>query len=137
MAAPVPIALVEAARDGGPAEIERLVEAIWPDAHRLARAISGERQCAEDDLLQYDLPGAWRRSDHVLTLVIANPKTLTTSRNIARGDYELSMGSGTTHGRSQWMIGGEEVIVMSSTITPAERTGIKNAMVARSRHPAR
>ncbi|MEO6912468.1 MAG: RNA polymerase sigma factor, partial [Candidatus Baltobacteraceae bacterium] len=47
-AKPVPTELVEAARDGSPAQIERLVEAIWPDAYRLARAILGERQGAED-----------------------------------------------------------------------------------------
>jgi len=48
MPTPVPRELVEAARDGGPAQIERLVEAIWPDAYRLARAILGEQQGAED-----------------------------------------------------------------------------------------
>jgi RNA polymerase sigma-70 factor (ECF subfamily) len=48
MAIPVPMELVEAARAGGPLQIEQLVEAVWPDAYRLARAILGERQGAED-----------------------------------------------------------------------------------------
>lgn len=40
--------LVEAARSGGRAQIDALVEAIWPDAYRLARAIVGDKQGAED-----------------------------------------------------------------------------------------
>ena len=48
MAFPVPTELVEAAKEGGSAQIERLLEAIWPEAYRLARAIVGERQGAED-----------------------------------------------------------------------------------------
>ncbi len=48
MPVPVPTELIESARDGGPAQIERLLEAIWPDAYRFAHAILGERQGAED-----------------------------------------------------------------------------------------
>ena len=44
----VPIELVEAARSGGPADVERLLAAVWPDAYRLARAILGEQRNAED-----------------------------------------------------------------------------------------
>jgi RNA polymerase sigma-70 factor, ECF subfamily len=40
--------LVEAAIQGGPPEVERLIEAVWPDAYRLAYAILAERQSAED-----------------------------------------------------------------------------------------
>jgi RNA polymerase sigma-70 factor, ECF subfamily len=40
--------LVEAAIRGGPPEVERLIEAVWPDAYRLAYAILAERQSAED-----------------------------------------------------------------------------------------
>ncbi|HTU70419.1 MAG TPA: RNA polymerase sigma factor [Candidatus Baltobacteraceae bacterium] len=40
--------LIEGAQRGGPVEIERLIEAIWPDAYRLAYAILGERTGAED-----------------------------------------------------------------------------------------
>ncbi|MFY9665702.1 MAG: RNA polymerase sigma factor [Candidatus Cybelea sp.] len=45
---PVPTELVAAARTGGTVEIERLLEAIWPDAYRLAYAVLRDRQCAED-----------------------------------------------------------------------------------------
>lgn len=48
MATPVPIELIQAARDGGPAPLERLLEVVWPDAYRLAYAILGEPQSAQD-----------------------------------------------------------------------------------------
>jgi len=48
MADPMPIELVEAARTGGRDEIELLLRGVWPDAYRLARAILGEDQSAED-----------------------------------------------------------------------------------------
>ena len=44
----VPIELIDAARSGGAAEIERLLEAAWPDAYRLARAILAHDQGADD-----------------------------------------------------------------------------------------
>jgi RNA polymerase sigma-70 factor, ECF subfamily len=43
-----PLELVEGAICGGPPEVERLIEAVWPDAYRLAYGILGERQSAED-----------------------------------------------------------------------------------------
>jgi len=48
MAKPVPTDVVEAARTGGRDEIELLLRTVWPDAYRLARAILGEDQSAED-----------------------------------------------------------------------------------------
>jgi RNA polymerase sigma-70 factor (ECF subfamily) len=48
MATPVPPELVDAARTGGRDEIELLLRAVWPDAYRLARAVLGEDQPAED-----------------------------------------------------------------------------------------
>ncbi len=48
MATPVPGELVDAARTGGRDEIEMLLRAVWPDAYRLARAIVGDDQPAED-----------------------------------------------------------------------------------------
>jgi RNA polymerase sigma-70 factor (ECF subfamily) len=40
--------IVDAARRGGHPEIERLVLAAWPNAYRLAYAVLGNRQSAED-----------------------------------------------------------------------------------------
>jgi RNA polymerase sigma-70 factor (ECF subfamily) len=48
MATPVPTELVDAARTGGRDEIELLLRTVWPDAYRLARAVLGEAQPAED-----------------------------------------------------------------------------------------
>lgn len=39
---------IDAARTGDAAHIERLLEAVWPDAYRLARAIVPQRHAAED-----------------------------------------------------------------------------------------
>jgi RNA polymerase sigma-70 factor (ECF subfamily) len=45
---PIPTELVEAARAGGSDELELLLRTVWPDAYRLARAIIGEDQPAQD-----------------------------------------------------------------------------------------
>jgi len=44
----LPVEQIEAARAGDPSDIDRLIETIWPDAYRLARAILGESHAAED-----------------------------------------------------------------------------------------
>jgi RNA polymerase sigma factor (sigma-70 family) len=44
----LPLELVEDARAGGQPEIDRLIEAIWPDTYRLARGILGDSHAAED-----------------------------------------------------------------------------------------
>jgi RNA polymerase sigma-70 factor (ECF subfamily) len=43
-----PREIVEAARAGDPADVERLLEAVWVDAYRLAVAILAQPQSAED-----------------------------------------------------------------------------------------
>jgi len=48
MAIPIPPNLVQAARTGAAADVEALLAAVWPDAYRLARAILGDEQRAED-----------------------------------------------------------------------------------------
>ena len=48
MATQIPLELVEAAINGTPDSLERLVEVIWPVAYRLSLAIVGEPQGAED-----------------------------------------------------------------------------------------
>ncbi len=40
--------IVEAARGGGTDDLDRLIEAVWPAAYRLAYAVLGEAQLAED-----------------------------------------------------------------------------------------
>lgn len=48
MAQPVSSALVEAARRGSPLDIDRLLEAVWPVAYRLAYSVVGDQQTAQD-----------------------------------------------------------------------------------------
>jgi RNA polymerase sigma-70 factor, ECF subfamily len=48
MAQPVPSELVEAARRGSALEIERLLQAVWPVAYRLAYSVLGDRETAQD-----------------------------------------------------------------------------------------
>lgn len=48
MAITPPAELIEAARTGDAQPIERLVETVWPDAYRLARAILGDPDGAKD-----------------------------------------------------------------------------------------
>jgi len=43
-----PTELIAAAQRGDPADIERLAEAVWPDAYRVSRAIIAQAQAAED-----------------------------------------------------------------------------------------
>ncbi len=100
-------------------------------------------------LLQYNLPGAWRRSNHILDIVLANPETLGSSPKRARGTYSLEIcgicskvnpqalrvGGVAAHEGLQWLIGHEGVIVLRSTLTPAELAHVKNAMIAQSERP--
>jgi RNA polymerase sigma factor (sigma-70 family) len=43
-----PLELIDAARTGGQSDIDRLIEAIWPDTYRLARGILDDSHIAED-----------------------------------------------------------------------------------------
>jgi len=56
MPTPVPTELVEAAQKGGSLEVERPLEAIWPDAYRLAYSVLGVRPAAEDAAQRLDVP---------------------------------------------------------------------------------
>lgn len=44
----IPEETIEAARTGGTAEVERLMEAAWPDAYRLALSVLGDAHLAQD-----------------------------------------------------------------------------------------
>lgn len=84
-------------------------------------------------MLTYGLPGAWRRSDHLLPVVLANPHSVGggSPKNTNRSLQLLIGRKGS--GAQQWTIGGEKVMVMSSTMTPAELARMKHAMLATSR----
>ena len=82
----------------------------------------------------YDLPGAQRRSNHLLFVFLANPKAVVPlDANAARDKYGLSVGQTKGNGAVQWTVGGEKVVVLKSTITSAELARFKAAMTAQAR----
>jgi hypothetical protein len=83
--------------------------------------------------IAYNLPGAWRRSNHLLFVILANPKSVVPeSAPAPHTKYSLQFGQTTGNGAVRWMVGEEEVIVLKSTITPAELAHFKAAMGART-----
>lgn len=89
-------------------------------------------------MLSYDLPGAGRRSNHLLTVVLANPAAYTAKPNDTRSkpvphsdDVMI-----TERVSEQWTVGGEVVLLLPpSTMTVAEIAHMKRAMNAHSRLP--
>jgi len=89
-------------------------------------------------VLTYDLPGAARRNNHLLGVVLASPASTTAVSNDARvkpmshRDYTLNLG----HAREHWSVGAQDVLVLPpSTMTFAEIARMKQAMHARTRTP--
>lgn len=81
----------------------------------------------------YDLPGASRRSNHLLFVTLANPKSVASDgAKPLRGEYSMEGGQTKGAGAARWMVGQEEVIVLKSTITPAELAHFKAAMMAQA-----
>jgi hypothetical protein len=82
--------------------------------------------------IAYNLPGAWRRDNHLLFVILANPKSVTAAGGPPpRTNYSLQYGRTTSAGAMRWMVGQEEVIVLKSTMTPSELAHFKAAMNAR------
>ena len=86
--------------------------------------------------ITYNLPGAWRRSNHLLFVILANPKSVAPDRaKPPQGKYTLQFGQTTGLGAMRWMVGQEEVIVLKSTITASELAHFKAAMIAAGHSP--
>lgn len=81
-------------------------------------------------LIQYNLPGTWRRSDHLLDVIVSNPSTLESPPHGAPYKYNLMFGGHAGRGSVHWRIGKEEVIVFDSTMTTLETAHFKRAMQA-------
>jgi hypothetical protein len=82
----------------------------------------------------YDLPGVQRRSNHLLFVFLANPKAVVPlDANPARDKHQLNVGQTKGNGAVQWTVGGEQVVVLKSTITPAELAHFKATMTAQAR----
>jgi hypothetical protein len=82
-------------------------------------------------LVSYDLPGAWRRSNHVLTVLLANKNVAAPPASAKRSKGEILMPG--QHQDIRGVIGNERLDLMSNTLTPAEIATIKRAMAAAAR----
>lgn len=84
--------------------------------------------------ITYNLPGASRRSNHLLFVILANPKSVAPA-DAPPPNAKLTMKFGQTKGlgAERWMVGQEEVIVLKSTITAAELAHFKATMTAQAR----
>lgn len=81
--------------------------------------------------IAYNLPGAWRRSNHLLFVILANPKSVAPQDAAPpKSKFTLQFGQKTGLGAVRWMVGQEEVIVLKSTITAAELAHFKAVMTA-------
>jgi hypothetical protein len=78
-------------------------------------------------LLDYNLPGAWRRSNHLLRIWLADPRTLTAPRS--RRAFVFKMGGLAATGSVRWNVGHELVIVMRSMATPTEIENFRRSMM--------
>ena len=90
-------------------------------------------------VFQYDLPGAWRRSDHLMWIVLSDLQAANASHDARPSDDRWTVLFGAEKHRplvrvqpQRWIAGGEVVILPPSTITPQELTTIQRAMQARS-----
>jgi hypothetical protein len=83
-------------------------------------------------LLRYDLPGAWRRADHILGIVLSKQMLSIDSATPERGKYVLRFVGPTGRERDHWIVGNETVTILQSTLTPVELAHIKSAMIAQS-----
>jgi hypothetical protein len=83
--------------------------------------------------IAYNLPGAWRRSNHLLFVILANPKSIAPDdATPPKSRFTMQYGQTTGVGAVRWMVGQEEVIVLKSTITAAELAHFKAAMKAQA-----
>jgi hypothetical protein len=80
-------------------------------------------------IFDYNLPGAWRRDDHVLEIVLANPREVAAAppAHAPKHTYTVTMGPPAA---VRWRVGGEDVIVMKSRMTAAETEHLHHAMLA-------
>ncbi len=84
--------------------------------------------------IAYNLPGAWRRSNHLLFVILANPASVAPGNAApAHSKYTLEFGQKTGLGAVTWRVGHEDVVVLKSTITRAELAHFKAAMMAQAR----
>jgi hypothetical protein len=79
-------------------------------------------------LVDYNLPGSWRRSNHLLRIVLLDPRAL--AAPTSPHAFVFRIGGLAAKGSVRWNVGHELVIVMRSLATPAEINNIKRTMTA-------
>jgi hypothetical protein len=83
--------------------------------------------------ITYNLPGASRRSNHLLFVILANPKSVAPANATPpKAKFTMEFGQTKGLGAERWMVGQEEVIVLKSTITAAELAHFKAVMTAQA-----
>jgi hypothetical protein len=80
-------------------------------------------------MLSYDLPGAWRRSHHLLDVVLADPAIVGSAISDPYKQRLMVMRYKEPQRTVRWRVGGEEVIVDWNNLTPAELARMKQAML--------
>lgn len=80
--------------------------------------------------ISYDLPGAWRADNHILWIVLVNPKSAQTGSPNAEtpGANYVELAGEAGKGSTFWKVGGETVVFPKSTATAEEYARIKAAM---------
>jgi hypothetical protein len=84
-------------------------------------------------LISYDLPGAWRADNHMMWIVLANPKSMQNYSQSRAGSPALTsnyaeLAGEAGKGNTFWKVGGETVVFPKSTATAEEYARIKAAM---------
>lgn len=98
-----------------------------PVGARLKRVVTGGTSVIA---LQYDLPGAWRRNDHMLYIFLANPTAMRRVPPKSHPKSQLAIPKGSIYRVELWRIPGEDVTVVAqrSGITNVELAAMKSAM---------
>jgi hypothetical protein len=81
-------------------------------------------------VIRYDLPGAYRANNHLMWIILANPKSMSAPGALPRGTWGLQIGGKDPQISEVWQIPGEVVMVVSNTATSDEIGHIKAAMKA-------
>lgn len=95
-----------------------------PNGTRLTKMTLGD---ASVIALQYDLPGAYRRDNHLLVMFLMNPSAVSKHPQ-SGGKYEEQYAASTVR---VWTVGGEAVVLVAEKggMQPSEIDAIKNAML--------
>ena len=83
--------------------------------------------------ITYDLPGAWRRSDHLLVMLLTSDRDVVNLKGARVPAYARRGLTMQQHLRNIqfWRVGNEVVVAMADNITTQEMTRIRRAMLTR------